>query len=184
MKGNRAAVAAVLAIVLVAAGWWLFKRGNSGEGVDLLAQWESAEKRPNAETFAVRDVTLNGETRRAIVVTPAEGTRLIWKVRVPDDAWLRLSVGLLPDVWEKEGDGVLFRVGVSGYTGFEDLVKQHVDPLKNKGDRKWISLMVDLGSYAGEDVEVILNTNASLPGVAPSSQNDAAVWGAPEIVIR
>jgi hypothetical protein len=184
MKGNRAAVAAVLAIVLIAAAWWVIRRGSAGEPVDLLAQWESAEKRPSPEIFTVRDVALGGESKRAIVITPSPGTRLIWKVRVPDDAWLRIYVGLLPEVWEQEGDGVLFRVGVSAGGQFEDLVQQHVDPFKNKGDRKWISMMVDLSTYAGEDVELILNTNASLPGPAPDARNDAAVWGAPEIVIR
>ena len=32
---------------------------------------------------------------------------------MPPDAWLRTSLGIQPEAWTKEGDGVLFRIGVS-----------------------------------------------------------------------
>jgi hypothetical protein len=184
MKGNRAALAAVLAIVLLVAGWWLFKRGSAGEAIDLLASFPSAEKRPSPETFAVRDVDLDGQTRKAIAVNPGPGSRLRWKVRVPDDAWLSVAVGMLPESWDKEGDGVLFRVGVSDGRTFEDLVTQNVHPFANKGDRRWIPVMVDLSAYAGEEIELNFNTNSSVPGKGDDQRNDLAVWGAPEIVVR
>lgn len=184
MKGNRPAIAAVLAIVLLVAGWWLFRRGSAGEPVDLLSQYAEAEKRPSAETFELKEADLAGDRKRAIEVQPGPGTRLIWKVRVPDDAWLRIFVGLAPEAWEQEGDGVLFRIGVSDGRTFEDLVQQHVNPFGNKGDRKWVPVMVDLATYAGEEVQLILNTNASQPGKEIDQRADHALWGAPEIVIR
>src|SRR5687768_7207837 len=184
MKGNRAAIAAVLVIVLVLAGWWLFKRGSAGEGVDLLARWDQAVKRPSPDIFQVMDVNLAGETRKAIAVKPLGGSRLIWKLRVPDDAWVGVSVGLQPEAWEQEGDGILFRVGVSDGRTFEDLIKQHVNPFANKGERKWIPLFVDLSAYAGEEIELIFNTNASVPEKAEDQRGDLALWGAPSIVIR
>lgn len=184
MKSNRAAVAAVVAVALLATGWWLFRRGSAGEPMDLIATFDQAEKRPAAGAFEVRDAQVGDETRRAIVIPPTAGTRLIWKVRAPDDAWLRVWVSVLPEVWEKPGDGVQFRVGVSDGRTYEDLAVQHVNPIANQGDRKWLQVMVDLSAYAGEEIQLILNTDASPPGKPYDAQNDLAAWGAPEIVVR
>ena len=184
MKGTRAAVVAVLAIALLLLGWWLFRRGSAGEAIDLLAQFDGAQKRPDAALFSVRDVELGGETKRAIAVQPSAGTRLIWKVRVPDDGWLRVYLGVLPDAWEQEGDGMQFRIGVSDGRAYEPLVTQHVHPSANRGDRKWIPVMVDLSTFSGEEVELILNTDASQPGKPLDQRHDAGAWAAPEIVIR
>lgn len=184
MRGNRAVIATVVAIVLVVGGWWLFARGETGEPIDLLARFAEAEKRPAPGTFTVREVELSGQTRKAIVVEPGPASRLRWMVQVPDDAWISVAVGLLPEAWEKEGDGVLFRVGVSDGRTFEDLVTQNVNPFVNKGDRRWIPVMIDLSAYAGEEVELNFNTNSSMPGQPEDHRNDMAVWGAPEIVVR
>jgi hypothetical protein len=182
MKGNRAALTAVVVLVLIVAGWLLFKRSGGGEPVDLIATLEAAEKRPSTGIFEVLETDLNGEKKRAIFTVPT--SRITWRLKVPDDAWLRVSLATKPETWEKEGDGVLFRIGVSDGRTFEDLIIQHVDPYNNKGDRRWIPLNVDLSAYAGEQVEVILNTNTSPKGKGDDSRNDAALWGAPEIIIR
>src|SRR5512143_773010 len=116
MKRNRAALAIVVVIALVAGGWWLFKRSRGGTAIDLIAQFEGAKKQPNASAFSVEDATLNGETKKAIAVQSVlgvPGTRLTYSVKVPDDGWLRVYVALKPEVWEKPGDGVLFYFGVS-----------------------------------------------------------------------
>jgi hypothetical protein len=182
MQSNRAVVAAVVAIVLLAGGWWFFKRSSNAPAVQLIPLFESAEKRPAGGTFEIIEAELNGETKQAIdTVTPS---RLIYKVRIPDDAWLRVSVGTKPESWTEEGDGVLFRVGVSDGHAFEDLFTQHVNPFSNSGDRKWIQVWVDLSAYAGEEVELIFNTNSSPPGKGDDPRNDHALWGAPEIIVR
>jgi len=182
MKGNRAVLTAVVVLVLIIAGWWLFKRKAGGEPIDLIAVFPNAEKRPPNGTFEVLEVDLNGDKKRAIFTVPA--TRITWKMKIPDDAWLKVSLATKPETWEKEGDGVLFRIGVSDGRAFEDLITQHVDPYNNKGDRRWIPLNVDLSAYAGENVEVILNTNTSPKGKGDDRRNDTALWGAPEIVVR
>ena len=182
MKGNRAALTAAVVLVLVVAGWWLFKRKGGGEPVDLIAAFATAEKRPPTGTFEVIEAELNGEKKRAIYTVPT--SRIIWRMKIPDDAWLRLSLATKPESWDKEGNGVLFRIGVSDGRVFDDLIIQHVDPYNNKGDRRWIPLNVDLSAYAGEQVEVILNTNTSPKGVPDDPRNDMALWGAPEIIVR
>jgi hypothetical protein len=182
MKGNRAVLTAVVLLVLIVAGWWLFKRSHRGPSIDLIATFASAEKKPAGGTFDVVDADLNGGKKRAIFTVPP--SRIIWKVRVPDDGWLMLSLGMKPESWDKEGDGVLFRIGVSDGHTFEDLLTQHIDPFHNKADRRWIPVAVDLSAYAGEEVQVIFNTNVSVPGKPDDASNDTALFASPEIVVR
>jgi len=182
MKGNRAALAAVVVVALVLTGWWLFKRGNGATAVDLIEQFPAAEKRPANGTFEVIDAELAGVKQKAIFTLPE--SRIIWKVRVPDDAWLRLKVGMKPESWTAEGDGVLFHVGVSDGRSFEELFIQHVNPFANSGDRHWIDVVVDLAPYAGEEVSLIFNTNNSQPGKGDDDRNDLALWGAPVITTK
>lgn len=184
MKGNRAVLTVVVVAVAVLLGWWLFGRGGNGGRVDLVEQFANAVKRPNPDLFAVEDVNLGGETKKAIAVKPSVGTRLIYKVRVPDDGWLWVSVGMKPEAWEHDGDGVKFMIGVSDGRAFEPIFEQHLNPKANQGDRKWLPVRLDLATYAGEEVDLIFNTFASLPGRPEDQRNDLAVWGSPEIVVR
>jgi len=179
MKSNRAVLTALVLLVVIAAGWWLFHRG-SGVTVDLLSEFPQAKKQGGE--FAIADASLGGDSKQAISAPP--NGRLTFHVRVPDDGWLRVSLGMKPESWDKEGDGVLFRIGISDGRAFEDLMTMHVDPFHNKADRRWIPVAVDVSAYAGEEVEVIFNTNVSMPGKPDDSRNDTALFGTPEIVVR
>jgi hypothetical protein len=183
MKGNRAVLTAVVVVLALVIGWWLFGRRNGQEHIDLINLFAEAQKRPNAETFAIIDATLAGESKKAIAINPSVGSRLVYKVTVPDDGWLWVSVGMRPESWEKEGDGVKFLVGVSDGRAFEQLFAQHLNPFANPGDRKWVPVRVDLSTYSGEEVELMFNTYAS-EGGAPDQRNDLGLWGSPEIVVR
>ena len=101
MKGNRAVLTAVVLLVLIIAGWWLFKQSNRGPSIDLIATFDAAQKRPAGGTFSVTDADLNGDKKRAIFTAPP--SRIIWKVRIPDDGWLMVSLGMKPESWDKEG---------------------------------------------------------------------------------
>ena len=67
---------------------------------------------------------------------------------------------------------------------YEPLFQQHVNPFANAGERKWIQVWVDLSSYAGEQIELIFNTNNSPEGKGDDDRVDLALWGNPEIVVR
>jgi hypothetical protein len=179
MKNNRAVLTAVVILVVAAAGWFVFRRG-SAEHIDLLAQFEQAKK--NGAPFTVEDVTLNGETKRAISA-PSNG-RITFHVRVPDDGWLKLSLGMKPESWDKEGNGVYFFAGVSDGRAFEPLFEQTLNPFANPSERRWIPVTVDLSAYAGEEMDIMLNTRASAGSLPPDDRNDLPVWGVPEIVRR
>lgn len=182
MQANRAVLALVVAIVLLAGAWLLFSRNSSIPAVRMISIFDAAEKRPAADQFQVVDAVLDGESRQAIATPP--DSRLTYKVRIPDDAWLRVAVGTRTESWSQEGNGVLFFVGVSDGRSFEDLFKQHVNPFQNAGDRKWIQVWVDLSAYAGEEVELIFNTRAGPEGQAADTRHDQPLWGDPEIVVR
>lgn len=182
MKGNRVALAAALAVVLLAGGWWLFSRGDQAMSVNLIESLDTAIKSPAGATFDVVDAPLNGEVRQAIYTTPP--TRITWKVRIPENAWLRVAVGTKEESWTQEGNGVLFLVGISDGRRFDELFTQHVNPFGNPGDRKWIPVWVDLSAYGGEEVELIFNTRNGPPEQAGDTRNDHALWGAPEIIVR
>lgn len=181
MQGNRAALVAVAAIVLLAGGWLYFKRTTNVTAVQLVPMFASAEKSP-ASGFEVIEAELSGDKKQAISTPVA--SRLTYKVRVPDDAWLRVAVGTKPESWTQEGNGVLFFVGVSDSRSFEELFSQHVNPFANAGDRKWIQVWVDLSAYAGEEVSLIFNTRSSPKGAEDDPRNDHPLWGEPEIIVR
>jgi hypothetical protein len=179
MKGNRAVLTVVVILIVLVTGWWLFRRGT-GQTVDLMAYYDQAQK--DGGPWSVGDVALSGDTLRAISA-PANG-RLHVKVRVPDDGWLKVSLGLKPEAWDKEGDGVYFFVGVADRGTFDELFTQVVNPYKNPSERRWIPVVADLSSYAGEEIELVFNTRASAPGTGPDDRNDLPVWGAPVISTR
>lgn len=182
MKGNRAALTIVLIVVLLVAGWWLFKRKTGAATVDLISTFATAEKKPPTGTFEVIDADLNGDKQRAIFTMAP--TKIIWKLRIPEDAWLKVALGMKPESWDKEGNGVVFHVAVSDGRSYDELYSQRVDPFTNKGDRRWIPVWVDLSAYAGEEVQVIFFTNTSDNGKPADDRNDMALLGTPQIVIR
>ena len=178
MKSSRAVLTAVVVVLVVLVGWWLFHR-HTAEYVDLVPLFDQATKKPGPDGFQVLDATLAGETKKAISAPP--NSRLTFHVRVPDDGWLRVSLGMKPESWDKEGNGVYFFAGVSDGKSFEQLFTQTVNPFKNAAERRWIPVSVDLAAYAGEEVDVILNTRSSGPGQPADERNDLPLWGAPVI---
>ena len=94
-----------------------------------------------------------------------------FKIRVPEDGWLKVSLGMKPESWDKEGNGVYFFAGVSDGRAFEQLFEQTLNPFKNPSERRWIPVTVDLSAYAGEEMDVILNTRSQRrPAAARRSQ--------------
>jgi hypothetical protein len=178
MKTNRAVLTALVLIFVMAAGWWLFHRGSSAK-VDLISQFPQAKKAGNGGDFTIVDANLAGDSKQAIAAPP--NGRIIFHVRVPDDGWLRVSLGMKPESWDKEGNGVLFFAGVSDGRSFEKLFEQVLNPHANPSERRWIPVAVDLSAYAGEEMDVILNTRASPAGQPEDTRNDLPLWGAPMI---
>jgi hypothetical protein len=177
-------IAVGIGLVLAVAVWYS-GRAETAVAIDLVDLFDQAVKRstlPDEEAFAVTDEVLAGESKRAIFAHPP--SRITWQVTVPRDAWLRTSLGIKPEAWDGGGDGVLFRIGISDGRSYDELLFQHVHPQGSKGDRRWMPVTIDLSPYAREEVELIFNTNTSLPGEGDDSEGDLALWGEPQIFVR
>lgn len=158
-------------------------RGGSAarELVNFTAQLDTATvRRPRDAVFSVTDVTIAGESRRAIVM--AEASRLAWDLAPLEGQTLEVEAGLREDGWTSGTNAVLFRVGLSYDGQYEDLVARVVNPAVSADDRHWVPLRVDLSPYAGRSISLIFNT-AAAPGVGAGHVHHAA-WGAPRVVQR
>ena len=140
-------------------------------------------RRRAAGNFAVVDATLAGETKKAIAAPP--NSRIIFKVRVPDDGWLKVSLGVKPEAWDKEGNGVYFFAGVSDGRAFEEAVRADAEPVReplraplDSGDRRPLRLC----RRGDGDHPEHPRERARRP--AADDRNDLPLWGAPEIVRR
>jgi hypothetical protein len=175
----------LIAAALIAVLWYVRQGSAPKESIPLIGRFEAAEKRsqrPPDEAFSIIDQDIGGESRQTILTVPA--SRLIFRMPLPRDAWLRTWIAVKPESWDKEGDGVLFRIGVSDGRNYEELLTQHVNPLQNQGDRRWIPINLDLSAYGEQQVELIFNTNTSPAGRGDDPRNDLALWGAPEVYVR
>jgi hypothetical protein len=175
-------------VVAIAAAAVIYRASQPPERVylDLIQHLDAAEQRPAdpspREWCVVKEASLGGESKLAIAVLPS--ARLIWKTKVPAGASFRAWIGLEQDAWTGEGDGVLFRVGISDGDTFRDLFIRQVNPFRVPDDRRWVPVSVDLSAYDGRDVTLILNTNASAPDQGNDTRHDKPVWGAPAVVTK
>jgi hypothetical protein len=174
MKPGRL-VAGGLAVLALVTGWLLL--GSTGErlAIDLVDELAGAKQVPG--DYDVVDLELAGQTRRAITIR--DFGRTIWTVTVPDDAWLRVSIGQETAAWTTEGDGVIFMIGVSDQVQYDDLLTFVVNPFHNPADRVWHDLVLDLSHYAGQSVDLIFNVRSRA-----NELGDLPAWGAPRIVTR
>ena len=180
---KRTWVIVLAVVVIVAVGYWWMSRRGGDQGIDLVQAFRAAEKRtpldPSA-AFSMEPQTIKGESKPSIYAHPP--SRIIFRdVVVPDHARLELSLGIKEDAWPKGTDGVYFRVGVSYDGVYKDLLTRHVDPYRVEGDKGWVPVSLDLSDYAGKTVNVVFNTQESVPGVQPNALYDFAVFGAPRI---
>ena len=184
MNRNRWLILVAALLVIVAAAWFWWGTGTSAATIDLTQALAAAEKRSNPlpveEAVKLVSVTINGESKPAVL--QQTNARIIYRITPPPDAWFSASLALDPSAWDKEGNGVLFRVGVSDGKTYQELLNQYGNPFANAGDRRWIPVSLDLSAYSGQAVELILNTNDTLPKQPSDLRNDLAVWGAPAVL--
>jgi arylsulfatase A-like enzyme len=94
------------------------------------------------------------------VVTPEPAT-LRFHVAVPPDSLLRFGAAVEGDKQrDLERSGVEFRVAVDGHEVFSRVV----NPAGRRKDRRWIEGRVDLRGWAGQSVDLALETRAERPG--------------------
>jgi hypothetical protein len=182
-RNTAVAVIAIVVVIGLPAAWYARRGGEAPPVIDLVQKFPAAERKPagaGPDVFAVRDEKIAGETKRAIYAYPP--TRITWHVTLPNDGWLRTSIGVDEQAWNREGDGVLFLIGISSGSGYETLLEQRLDPHASRADRRWVPVVLDLSKYSGRQVDIIFNTRTSLKG--DDRRNDFAYWGAPAVSLR
>ncbi len=149
-----------------------FIEENNQHGVLIAAPaGDKAEDHVNTQNFVI-----NGESRKVLFMhPPASASKRLW---VPSGARLELGLGINPAVWDKTGDGVEFRVEAVKDGRTTTLLSRYIDPKANAADRKWFDYSLDLQQFAGEEVELRLQT---LPGA--SADFDWAGWSDPRVVL-
>jgi hypothetical protein len=187
VMNNRKVVAALagLAVVVAVIAFFMFRKGGAASTTDLISLLPGAQKtsdwrEPGEAPFTVADVTLAGQTHKAIFAPAFSRIRL--KVEVPRRGTLEIYYGVREDGWTGEGNGVQFRVGVSDGRTYEEYLKEVVHPRERDRDRRWLSATIDLSAYEGQLVEINLNTDAGPPRDDRDRRNDFALWGDPRII--
>ena len=116
-------------------------------------------------------IALEGQTRVAFPALP--GYPVERNVDIPDQAELRFGYGLQPGVRVP----VKLLIRLEGKTS-EELFSIRLDP-GQKRERGWQDGVVDLTAYAGQQVRLVLETEAS-SALGPSQ--GMALWGNPEVL--
>jgi len=175
MRRRRALAAAGIALVVVVTGWTLLRTDEPRVVIDLIDALDEARQVPGQ--YQVADLTLAGDTRRALLVD--DHGRFIFPVTIPERAWLHVSIGQRPGAWEQESDGVIFIIGTWDEVVFDELLNFVVNPYHLPEDRRWHDVAIDLSKYAGRTLELrfILRSR-------DTSDGDLPAWGNPRIVVN
>lgn len=185
-KKLLAALAGVTILVAAVIVWWP-RNSAPAVTIDLISLLPDAQKRttwvePGDAPFSVKDVTLAGETHRAIYAPPH--SRIRFKVQVPRRGTLDVYLGMREDSWTADGNGSQFRIGLSDWRNYEEYLREVLNPRGRDRDRRWMPVSIDLSAYEGEVVEINLNTDPGPPSDPGDARNDFALWGEPRIVGR
>lgn len=212
-RNARVALFIALFIVVASVAGMIHRHGNVPPAIDLVGRLGAAETRPTDTPFPTRAVTIDGDRRVGIVA--CTNSRIIWRVVLPappsrrspvsgssaaggwwdalvrgraaQGVWLRTHLALDPAVWDKDGDGMLFRIGIrnlgDAQAPYREIFTQYLNPHGVPADRRWVAVSLDLTEDAGEQVELIFNTNTGPPGHM-DGRNDIGIWGAPGVYLR
>ncbi len=184
---------------ILCAGALLTACGGGGRvALDLIELFPKAkERRPSADSQAVVDATIKGDTRKAILFKQ-EG-RVKYEFDVPENAAFETGVGMLEESWTIPGDGVVVYIyvtplGPDGQPTYgpdnklvtRELLSLAVNPHGTPADQVWHDLTIDLSEFAGKRVELVLVTRSSPPSTPPrvDVNGDQLVWGNPRVTVQ
>lgn len=161
----------VLALVAVAA---LVVRGRNGDevSIDLVDRLPGADVRTTqgdgASGITVREVTIGGQTRRAILARPY--SRITYTLDVPRRAALEAAFAVAAT---GAGSGAQFRIGISDGRTYDDLLREHVAAAGVDG--AWRTARIALSAYAGRSVTLSFNTDPDQE-VGAGAEAAEALW--------
>ncbi len=103
---------------------------------------------------------------------------------LPADTALKTAFTINPVAWDyhEQGvtsDGAEFVVSIQHEDGTREVVRRFIDPVHNQRDRRWFPVIIDLSTYAGERVQLVLSV---LPGPDGKEHFDWGGWRQPVLV--
>lgn len=138
--------------------------------------WASVEARyPNS--VRVEFFNINRDLRMTLFQEPT--SKVTYKLKVPDQAFLSFGVGLPPATWQRRGQGgVSFKILAKNGKAEEVLFSKYIEPQNKERDRKWHDEKIDLSRYGGAEISLTFITASS------TKEPIWAGWGEPRLVVR
>jgi hypothetical protein len=135
----------------------------------------------------VRAIVANGDSRVAIKQIPINpwdshtvDSELIYtKVPVLPGSKLSFGIGMDPDVWSKDTDGVVFKIQIQDDEGIHEIFSSYTNPNIDPADRRWQDYSLDLDKFSGKSVAIYFVTT---PGPNHSNSWDWAYWSNPLVL--
>ncbi|MBI1390184.1 MAG: glycosyltransferase [bacterium] len=127
---------------------------------------------PCAEYVASGVLDIDGDARRVLFMHPPASVTI--KAKLSPSTRLQTAIAMAPAAYDREGDGVMFRVRQDGETVFERALDAKHDP----EDRGWIGVAIDLKPSNGVS-RLTFETQAY-----PNGRNEfcSAAWAEPRLI--
>jgi len=147
---------------------------------DFVANRRVTERLVDPALLKVERWEILSQEREVLFVHPAPSgsTALVYPVRIEPRTTLRADLAVAPGAWAAQGDGVTFSVYVEDEAGMHLLYSRYVDPKHHQQDRRWLPTRVDLSTFSGKLVRLILVVGS---GPAGDRRYDWAGWGEPRL---
>jgi hypothetical protein len=132
----------------------------------------------------VQEITINNESRVALMQHPiapwdshtVDSNFVYSNISISKGSKLSFGIGMDPYVWDKDTDGVMFKIQIQDDKGIHDVFSSYVNPSKNSADRRWQDYSLDLDEFSGKSVSIYFVTN---PGPNRNNAYDWAYWSKP-----
>jgi hypothetical protein len=147
---------------------------------DIIANRGVTERLVDPALVKLEQWEILGEEREVLFVHPAVSgsTALVFPVKIEPATTFQADLAVAPEAWTLEGDGLAFSLYVENNAGMQLVYSSYLDPKHHQQDRRWVPLQVDLSSFGGELVRLILVVGS---GPAGDQRYDWAGWGKPRL---
>lgn len=132
---------------------------------------------PEASHVAPHGFEISGDYRQVLYAHPPSS--VMFPVQIGSPALLVFGIGVDPEVWDSEGDGVLFEVFVDDGSAAYRVFSSYLDPKHIPNDRRWVDSGIDLSRFTGKEVKIRFATSS---GPIGDDHYDWAGWSSPTVV--
>jgi hypothetical protein len=137
-------------------------------------------KTPKPEMVSKGNLTVGGQRRDVVFMHPPSSVTFP-PITLSEGAWFEFGIGVSDEAWAKGGDGVVFSISVQKEDGkLAKVLTRHLDPQHTDADRRWLDLQIPLRQFAGQKVQIVLETQV---GPAGDATFDWGGWSRPRLFV-